>query len=310
MTQLPLAFEHANAHNSCQFLFPTRRGDYLVQVSWPLCWSEERIPPEHDAGKSVSTIYVVDGNAYFFTATDIVRRLEFTNHTRTIIVAIGYPNKTCVFDKRRTGDLTIPSSAETYDIPPGPDGKPNLGPFGGADDFLDVIRSDIAPYVDETLFPDAPVKSGPRALFGHSYGGLFTLNALFTKPEAFDTFIAASPSIWFNHECLVREQEARFHEREPPTGKAPRLLVMFGSAEQTLIRQPGDSDETFKRKQKWAAARRMKDNALELAARMEESPNVRGVWKWEFEGEDHGGAAPCALQRGLVRFLLDQKLDL
>ncbi|KAM0550847.1 hypothetical protein ACHAPJ_008711 [Fusarium lateritium] len=308
MTQIPFAFENANAHNSCQFTYPTRRGDYLVQVSWPLCWGDERSPPKDDT-IPVSTVYIVDGNAYFFTATDITRRLEFTHQTRAVLVAIGYPNKTCVFDKRRNGDLTPASSSGIYDIPPGPDGKPSLGPFGGASDFLDIIQTDIQSYVENTLFPDAPLKTGPKALFGHSYGGLFTLNALFTKPDAFDTFIAASPSIWFNNECIVREQEEQFNKREPPTGKAPRLLVMFGGAEQTLIKLPGESDEKFEKKQKGAAMRKMKDHALALAARMEKSPHVRDVWQWEFEAEDHGGAAPCALQRGLFRFLIDQRVE-
>ncbi|KAH7163845.1 Alpha/Beta hydrolase protein [Fusarium sp. MPI-SDFR-AT-0072] len=304
MTLVPVTLESANAHNSCQFLFPTRRGDYLIQVSWPLCWND-RAPVNDDT--IVSTVYIVDGNAYFFTATDIARRLEFTHQTRAVIVAVGYPNKTCVFDTRRNGDLTPASSDGAYDIPPGPDGKPSLGPFGGASDFLDIIKNDIQPYIESTLFPGVPLGAGPKALFGHSYGGLFTLNALFTKPESFDTFIAASPSIWFNNCSIVRDQEQRFNERDPLAGRAPRLLVMFGGAEQTLIQLPGESDEKFEKKQKGATLRKMKDNALGLVARMEESPHLRNVWCWEFEGEDHGCAAPCALQRGLLRFLIDQR---
>jgi predicted alpha/beta superfamily hydrolase len=152
-------------------------------------------------------------------------------------------------------------------------------------------------------------KTGPKALFGHSYGGLFALNALFTRPDAFDTFIAASPSIWFNNQCIVREQEEQFNKLEPPAGRAPRLLAMFGGAEQTLIRLSGESDEKFDKKQKGAALRKMKDHALALVARMEKSPHLRGVWQWEFEAENHGGAAPCALQRGLLRFLVDQRAE-
>ncbi|KAF4435926.1 hypothetical protein F53441_13383 [Fusarium austroafricanum] len=306
MTLVPPTLETANAHNSCQFIFPTRRGDYLIQVSWPLCWTD-RAPPKDD-DLPVSTVYIVDGNAYFFTATDIARRLEFTHQARTVVVAVGYPNKTCVFDKRRNGDLTPASSDDVYDIPPGPDGKPSQGPFGGASDLLDIIQNDIQPRIQDTLFPNAPLKSGLKALFGHSYGGLFTLNALFTKPDAFDTFIAASPSIWFNNRCIVREQEESFNKREPPN-QPPRLLVMFGGAEQTLIKLPGESDEMFDKKQKAAALRKMKDNALGLVTRMERSPSLRGVWSWEFEAEDHGGAAPCALQRGLFRFLIDQRVE-
>ncbi|EWG49964.1 hypothetical protein FVEG_09309 [Fusarium verticillioides 7600] len=251
--------------------------------------------------------YIVDGNAYFFTATDIARRLEFTHQTRAVIVAVGYPNKTGIFDKRRNGDLTPESGDGVYDIPPGPDGKPSLGPFGGASDFLNIIKNNIQPYIENTLFPNASLGTGPKALFGHSYGGLFTLNALFTKPESFDTFIAASPSIWFNNCSIVRDQEQRFDERSPLIGHAPRLLIMFGGAEQTLIQLPGESDEKFEKKQKGAMQRKMRDNALALVARMQESRHLRNVWCWEFEGEDHGCAAPCALQRGLLRFLMDQR---
>ncbi|QPC76907.1 hypothetical protein HYE68_007659 [Fusarium pseudograminearum] len=297
---------NANAPNSCQFTLPTRRGEYLIQVSWPLCWSKERAPLEDDTSV-VSTLYVVDGNAYFFTATDIVRRLELTHHTRVVLVAIGYPNKTCVFDKRRNGDLTPEASDGIYSVPPGPDGKPSLGPFGGASDFLDIIDTQIRPYIEQTLFPKVPLGSAPKALFGHSYGGLFTLNALFTKLNCFDTFIAASPSIWFNNRSIVYNQERDFHSREPPTDQIPRLLVMFGGAEQTLIKLPGESDEKFEKKQKGAWERKMNDNAMELVDRMKTSKKLRDVWMWEFEGEDHGGAAPCALQRGLFRFLIDQR---
>ncbi|KAF4339683.1 ferri-bacillibactin esterase [Fusarium beomiforme] len=307
MTLVPTTLESAHAHNSCQFLFPTRRGDYLIQVSWPLCW-KDRAPLNHDL-TTVSTVYIVDGNAYFFTATEIARRLEFTHQTRAVLVAVGYPNKTGVFDKRRNGDLTPASSDGVYDIPPGPDGKPPQGPFGGASDFLDIIKNHVQPYIENTLFPNAQLEAGPKALFGHSYGGLFTLNALFTKPDSFDTFIAASPSIWFNNCSIVHDQEHNFNERAPLTGRAPRLLVMFGGAEQTLIRLPGESDEKFDKKQKGAALRKMKDNALDLVARMEKSPHLRHVWCWEFEGEDHGCAAPCALQRGLLRFLIGQRAE-
>jgi predicted alpha/beta superfamily hydrolase len=235
--------------------------------------------------------------------------LELTHKTRVVLVAIGYPNKTSVFDKRRNGDLTPEASDGIYNIPPGPDGKPSPGPFGGASDFLDLIQNELGPYVEKHVFPDVPLNSGPQALFGHSYGGLFTLNALFTQPDSFDTFIAASPSIWFNNKSIVHDQERSFHSRDPPKGRAPRLLVMFGGAEQTLIKVPGESDDKFEKKQKGAMERKMKDNALELVARMEKSKNLRDVWMWEFEAEDHGGAAPCALQRGLFRFLLDQRAE-
>lgn len=221
------------------------------------------------------------------------------------MVAVGYPNKKCVFDGRRSEDLTAPCKDGKYDVPPGRYGRPiEEIPFGGASDFLDVIKTNVMTYVEDTLFPDAPLKTGRKALFGHSYGGLFSLNALFTKPDLFDTFIAASPSIWFNNCSITKEQEVDFRQRDP-LPKPPRLLVTFGGEEQYLTQQPGETDERFNEKLKYAMARKMKDNAVEMVARLTESENVRSVWKWEFDGEDHGSAAVCAVQKGVMKFLLD-----
>jgi len=59
------------------------------------------------------------------------------------------------------------------------------------DDFLKVIETDMKPRV----FALAPVDRGNQTLFGHSFGGLTVLEALFREPGAFRTFVAASPSI-------------------------------------------------------------------------------------------------------------------
>ncbi|CAM1501203.1 Fc.00g103650.m01.CDS01 [Cosmosporella sp. VM-42] len=293
----------AQALNSCEYTASTSRGDYLVQVSWPLTWNQDRTVREDEDVSAISTVYIVDGNAYFFSATDVVRRLEL-GAKKAIIVGVGYPITNSIFHRRRAADLTAPAADGEYDIPPGRDGRPQRGiAFGGASDFLEVIRKDIMSYVEGTLFPHIPLREGRKALFGHSYGGLFTLNAIFTKPGLFDTFIAASPSIWWNNLSIVHEQEKAFREDDTPVQPKPRLLITFGSGEQYLVQKPGESDEYFKKKQEFAEGKRMKDNALEMVARLEKCPRLRQVWKWEFQDEDHGSAASCALQRGLVKFL-------
>lgn len=252
----------------------------------------------------VVTSYIVDGNVYFFSATDVVRRLEFMGGKKAVVVGIGYPITNSIFHRRRGADLTAPTKDGKYESPYGKDGKSQDDiEYGGASDFLEVIRKDIMTHVEKTLFPNIPLHQGRKALFGHSYGGLFTLNAIFTQPSLFDTFIAASPSIWFNDLSIVKEQEKAFREDKTPLERKPRLLITFGSGEQNLVQQPGETDEYFKKKQEFAEAKKMKDNALAMAERLRESPRVRQVWAWEFQGEDHGSAAPCGLQRGLVKFL-------
>ncbi len=41
--------------NTSEYIAQTERGDFLVQVAWPLCWSEDRVRPENDT-QPVSTL--------------------------------------------------------------------------------------------------------------------------------------------------------------------------------------------------------------------------------------------------------------
>ncbi|CCZ17118.1 putative uncharacterized protein [Sutterella wadsworthensis CAG:135] len=47
-----------------------------------------------------------------------------------------------------------------------------------------------------------------RTLIGHSFGGLFTVNAVLTQPHAFDDFIAADPSFWWDQRRLIQKAAA------------------------------------------------------------------------------------------------------
>lgn len=39
---------HARVPNTLEWLAKTKRGDYLVQVAWPLCWGEDRVAAENE----------------------------------------------------------------------------------------------------------------------------------------------------------------------------------------------------------------------------------------------------------------------
>ena len=60
----------------------------------------------------------------------------------------------------------------------------------GADNFLAFINDELKPFIARH-YPDANVNDS--ALYGHSGGGWFVLNVLFTKPESFARYIAVSP---------------------------------------------------------------------------------------------------------------------
>ncbi|KAF5590901.1 ferri-bacillibactin esterase [Fusarium pseudocircinatum] len=291
---------HARVPNTLEWLAKTKRGDYLVQVAWPLCWGEDRVASENEV---VNLVYLVDGNAYFFTAVDVSRRLEYLNSTRTVVVGIGYPPSKYVYDFRRGPDLTPP--ADEYDMPLDRYGKPRTDiSFGEANEFLDWIKADVMPYVEDKLFPKANLHTGRKALFGHSYGGIFTLNTMFTQPELFHTYIAASPVIWWNKDFLIRERETAFLARDKPVDPPFSLALTWGTGKSELVRDPDDDDEKWYKRQNCAEDDKMKPSATALVSRLKDCPSVKKIWTREFEGEDHGSVAVTGLQQGLMQFIL------
>ncbi len=250
--------------------------------------------------------YLVDGNAFFFTAVDITRRLEFTHSARNVVVAVGYPKSNCIYDFRRGPDLTPPTPDGQYTMPLGQDGKPRTDlSFGDGDKFLDFVQDHVMTHVQETLFSSVPLQSGRKALFGHSYGGIFSLHTLFTRPALFDFYIAASPTIWWSDNALVKNQEAELHRRKEPVDPAPSLLITWGDCQDQVQKRPGESDDSFQKRKAIAEGTEMRESAASLVARLQDCPSVKDIWTCHFPDEDHCSAAVVGLQRGIMKFLID-----
>ncbi|KAK2751041.1 hypothetical protein FQN57_000116 [Myotisia sp. PD_48] len=222
-----------------------------------------------------------------------------------IIVAIGYPLSDSVYSPRREFDLTPP-------VPPSHDNDNDqhinntnlhLPKHGGADLFLDFILSEVKPFV-RSAFPSIEVSE--EALFGHSYGGLFCLHTLFTRPGAFDCYIAASPSIHWCNRFILSEEQAYREQLELPQRcseqETPRLMLFFGSYEQDPPRWPGEPVDDYRKRHKAAVERGMKSNAIAMHMRLKESGKLASIiWK-EYPEEDHGTVVACAVSRGLTTF--------
>lgn len=237
----------------------------------------------------------------FLSATDIVRRrkLRYGSQANCVVVDVGYPLIDSVYSDRRDLDLTPPSFR--YTPPNGPDGRPNLRPYSGADSFLDFIELVVRPFVRSSLFPNLHINR--EALFGHSYGGLFVLHTLFTRPSCFNTYLAASPSIGWN-DRFITEEEARFRSRWGG-GALPSLRISYGSLEQFPRRHISESSENYERRLTNCMERRMADKCKEMYDRPLKSHRLRRVELREYDGEDHGTAISPALSGGIV-FFLDQ----
>lgn len=92
---------------------------------------------------------------------------------------------------------------------------------GGASAFRAFIATELMPQVRRRYRTN-----GDTAIVGESLAGLFVLDTFFAKPKLFDTYIALSPSLWWNDQALVRGAAARL-ERWPP---GLRRTLYFASA--------------------------------------------------------------------------------
>ncbi|SPO04618.1 related to siderophore esterase IroE-like [Cephalotrichum gorgonifer] len=260
---------------------------YRIQVAWPMHWMDR------SGHSDVPVLYIVDGNALFLTAAEAAWRRSATPRFQGggLVVAIGYPLQDKVFSPRRNKDLTPPKLSATS------------RPYGGAGDFLDFIEGTVKPFVAKEVLAGSTL--GREALFGHSFGGLFSLYALFNRPSLFDCFIAASPSIWWD-DRLILEYEQRFREGKWATQHAgkdrPALMIAFGTWEQDVPRQAGETEEEYQNRWNRAQERGMVDNAKALYGRLHGYDLLSGLAVKEYPGEDHGTVMACALSRFLTTF--------
>lgn len=150
-------------------------------------------------------LVMTDGNATFpFAFASMVTQAPYPTGTNVdwgVIAAIGYPSDEPYDALRRAWDLG-PPPIKSY--PPYFEGGPPVR-IGGTGDLLDFIESQLFPRLDEMVRTDAT----RRSLFGHSFGGLFTLYALFERPGLFTNWIAASPTIYWEGSEILNNEASR-----------------------------------------------------------------------------------------------------
>lgn len=71
---------------------------------------------------------------------------------------------------------------------------------GGAVRFRAFLRDELKPAIARRYRT-----SGETAIIGESLAGLFVVDTFINEPALFDGYIAASPSLWWNAQALVRD---------------------------------------------------------------------------------------------------------
>ena len=150
-------------------------------------------PPGYDAAKSTRypVLYMPDGGLqedFPHVATTVDTAIR-AGEMRPLIV-VGIENT----ERRR--DMTGPTQV-------GEDRK--IAPrVGGSAAFRGFIRDELMPQVRRRYRV-----TKETAIIGESLAGLFIVETFFLQPKLFDTYIALSPSLWWNGEELVRKAGER-----------------------------------------------------------------------------------------------------
>ena len=182
--------------------------DYQLKVWFPRSYRE--------SAKRYPVLYVLDAETNFGGVSYIVQRLiKDQLIPEILLIGIAYDVDYDRFYRMRSLDLT-PTEVTTFR----PGGIHH--PSGGAEPFSRFIQAELIPHVDRTY----RTQVSERALYGHSFGGLFGTYVLLHHPEMFNRYLLLSPSLWWDRKTLYGDLD-----RLPPRIGPTRLFMASGDLE-------------------------------------------------------------------------------
>ncbi len=199
--------------------------DFDIYVQLPLDYD-----PQREARYPV--LYATDGNRSFPMVANISTVLGFpdTGFPQIVVIGIAYRiDSMADWAAWRTRDLTPTRNEQTEQywrdyLFKATGNRDREIRTGGAARFLAFITDELIPFIES----EYRVSPDDRALGGYSYGGLFTLYALFEKPGQFSRYFAGSPALGYDDGVLFRIEEKFASTDKELDG---RLLISAGELE-------------------------------------------------------------------------------
>ena len=153
-------------------------------------------PPGYaEGGKTYPVLYMPDGGVdedFPHVTTDVDTAIR-AGEMRPVIV-VGIVNT----ERRR--DMTGPTRIESD--------RKIAAHVGGSANFRAFIRDELMPVIRKRFRGN-----GETAIVGESLAGLFVLETFFEEPRMFHTYIALSPSLFWNAQDLVHRAAERLRSR-------------------------------------------------------------------------------------------------
>lgn len=238
---------------------------------WSKTLQEERrllvsLPPDYQrSNQRYPVLYLLDAEAQFHSTTGIINFLASQNGRIPEMIVVGVTNT------KRARDLTPPAAD--------PDTRKSPYEIGGADAFLTFLTTELTPWVE------ANYRTQPyRILVGHSFGGLFAVHTLLTRPDSYQAYIAISPSLWW--------------DKRAPVAAAKAAIGRIPAGRHYLRLTWGDNENTIR------------DSTTELVQWLEANPPAGVQWSHRYyPGDDHGTTPHRSLYDGLEALFADWRLE-
>ena len=231
-----------------------------------------------DKSKKYPVLYLLDGDGHFYSVTGMIRQLSEINGNTVVpeMIVVAIPNTD------RSRDLT-PTKVD-IDFFTGDSIQYNSG---GNDRFLDFIEKELIPYINQT-YPAAPY----RTFVGHSFGGLSVINALITRPNLFNNYIAIDPSLWWDNQAFLH------HADSVLTTENLDNKSLFVGVANTMSEGMDTSQVKIDTTESTAHIR----SILQFVKSVENKDNGL-LFGWKYYDNDDHGSVPLITEYDALRFL-------
>lgn len=224
-------------------------------------------------------VYLLDGPSHFSSVTGMIEQLSGNSIVpEMIIVGIENTNRSLDMTPTKVDIDFISGDSIPYES-------------GGGDKFLDFIEKELIPYVEKTQ-----PASDYRTLVGHSMGGLAVINALASRKEVFNNYIAIDPSLWWDNRAFLHVADSlltinKYNDKALYVGVANTM-----EAGMTIDKVQSDSiaDSNFTVHIK---------SILQFLKSLDNKTANGLNFKWKYYPDDDHGSVPFISEYDAFRFL-------
>ncbi|QLO77583.1 alpha/beta hydrolase [Klebsiella grimontii] len=227
------------------------------------------IPNAAPPAEGYPILYALDGNAVMDRVSDSLLA-QLTQKTPPVIVAVGYQT-TLPFDQ----------NARAYDYRPtvkenSADSGRDSRKSGGSEAFRQLLQNTIVENVERGM----KIDPRRRAIWGHSYGGLFIIDSWLASSR-FRIYFSASPSLGRDNASLLDKMA----EAKADAFSQKSLYLMEGAVATQRVSSAG-AEET-------------RGNVLQTVSLLKKK-GVAVNW-WPYPGLSHGEMFNASLQSALLK---------